>query len=354
MDAWINRGKFTLQLTFNREKQTLMTTGIILCTLGDPLSINAEGLLRTTRQAAEKSAVVFIGSQWQLHHQAQVTGCQIPPIQSLTSFNEPGDSGYYLLDPLPSVGCKPPLELTAQERGQLTCAALNAVPKSSHRPMAVVTAPIDKSAAVQAGFNYPGQTEFFEDLWQGDAVMLLAGPRLKVALATNHLALSEVPSAIGQALLLRKLKILESGLRSLYDIAYPRIAVCGLNPHAGDKGLFGKEDEAVITPAVFEAQRRTSTAKITGPIPADTAFYKAYQGQYDAVLAMYHDQGLGPLKTVHFDDAVNVSMGLKYLRVSPDHGPAADLYGSGNASFKSFQGAVDLCERWIKSCPHES
>ena len=216
-------------------------------------------------------------------------------------------------------------------------------------PLAVVTGPIDKYAAKCAGYSFPGQTEFFADLWQTPAIMILAGPQLRVGLATNHLALRDVPGSLTQRLIVDKLLLLSQSMREIYGIATPRIAVCGLNPHASDQGLFGDEEARVIVPAITEARLHLGkSATLVGPVPADTAFYFGYKGEFDCVLAMYHDQGLGPLKTVHFDNAVNISGGLRHFRVSPDHGPASDLYLRGRASPASLVQAINLAVSYLR------
>jgi 4-hydroxythreonine-4-phosphate dehydrogenase len=215
--------------------------------------------------------------------------------------------------------------------------------------LAVVTGPIDKYAARAADFAYPGQTEFFADLWQSQAIMILAGPKLRVGLVTNHLALRDVAGAISSDLICSKAILLTQSLRSTFGITCPRVAVTGLNPHAGDGGLFGDEEHRLIAPALKRAQLLLgSEATLTGPLPADTAFYRGYRGDFDAVLAMYHDQGLGPLKTVHFDDAVNISGGLRHFRASPDHGPAADLFLRRTASPASLAAAIKLAGDYLQ------
>lgn len=332
------------------EKSHLVNAGQgrLVVTLGDPLSVNIEALLRLSSHFSHSRKILILGSKWQLQHQASIFGLKVPSFNIVKSVDEADlKQGWNFYDPLPDVGHKSPRELSSVERGQLMVASLNAVPKDSDSPLAVLTCPIDKAAAVSAGFSFPGQTEFFEALWKGKAVMLLAGPKLRVALATNHVALEQVTQQLSVEKVQQKICILAEGLSALFGINKPRIAVCGVNPHCGDKGLFGDEDQKIVGPAVVEAQSATKDALIYGPVPADTAFYRAYHGQFDAVLAMYHDQGLGPLKTVHFDEAVNVSLGLKHLRVSPDHGPAADLYGTASASLKSFQAALTICEEWL-------
>ena len=320
---------------------------MLIYTLGDPYSVNVEALIKVVAGYARSLPVLVIGSGSQILQQSKVLGLSPPEMKSVGDIAEVRENGIYLFDILPEIGQKPTMDLTLGERGMLAKAALELVPRRSIQPMAVLTAPIHKQAVHEAGFLFPGQTEFFESHWHGEAVMLLAGPKLRVGLVTNHLALRDVSDAINEGLVVQKGKTLAEGIRRLCGIARPRIAVCGLNPHTSDGGLFGKDEELVIEPAVERLRKSVVDAEFFGPLPADTVFYRAYHGAFDAVLAMYHDQGLGPLKTVHFDEAVNVSLGLKYLRVSPDHGPAMDLYGRGTASMRSFEAAANMCGKWL-------
>jgi 4-hydroxythreonine-4-phosphate dehydrogenase len=318
----------------------------LIYTCGDPHSINIEAFLRAVAPAMGRHrAVIGIGSLWQLRHQAEALKLPVPNFATIQSIDEAKGKGIYWMDPWPDAPQKDALELTDSERGRMALTALESVPRQSPRSMAVLTAPINKKSATVAGFRHPGQTEFFEAIWGKEAVMMLAGPKLRVALATNHLRLQDVPKNITTELLLSKIAVTHASSKRLFGIESPRIAVCGLNPHCGDGGLFGDEETRVIGPAIEAA--KSMSIKVSGPIPADTIFYRALKGEFDVVLAMYHDQGLGPLKTVHFDEAVNISMGLPHLRVSPDHGPAADLYCTGRASLKSFDSALKLCERWL-------
>ncbi len=320
----------------------------IIYTCGDPLSINIEAFLRVVVPAmARHRPVVGIGSQWQLVHQAEALNLPLPPLAIVAHVDDAVKPGVYWIDPCAHQPQKDARFLSDLERGQMAMAALNSVPKNSQKPIAVLTAPANKHCMNLAGFKFPGQTEFFEQHWNTSAVMMLAGPKLRVALATNHLPLSRVTQEITAALILEKLKVTHTAARKLFGITSPRIAVCALNPHAGDRGLFGDEDQTVIAPAIQAAA--DLKINVTGPFPADTIFYRAYSGHFDVVLAMYHDQGLAPLKTVHFDDAVNVSMGLPHLRVSPDHGPASDLYLTGRASVRSFDAALSLCKHWLNN-----
>jgi 4-hydroxythreonine-4-phosphate dehydrogenase len=318
----------------------------IVYTCGDPLSINIEAFLRVVVPSmARHRPVIGIGSHWQLTHQAEALTLPVPQLFAIKHVNEATQAGVYWIDPCAAMPQKDARFLTELQRGQMAVAALEALPKHDQKQLAVLTAPVNKHCMNLAGFNFPGQTEFFEHYWNAPAVMMLAGPKLRVALATNHMPLAQVSREISTELVLQKLRVTHTAARKLFGIIRPRIAVCALNPHAGDHGLFGDEDQRIIAPAIQAAVGQEINA--SGPFPADTIFHRAFNGQFDVVLAMYHDQGLGPLKTVHFDEAVNVSMGLPNLRVSPDHGPAADLYLTGRASLRSFDAALSLCEHWL-------
>jgi len=206
---------------------------------------------------------------------------------------------------------------------------------------AMVTAPVQKSTLIEAGFAFTGHTEYLAQR-TGAAlpVMMLAAGDMRVALATTHLPLSQVASAISAALLVQVLTILATGLRRWWGLAAPRIAVCGLNPHAGEAGHLGHEDRDIIAPVV--QQMRARGMDVRGPYPADTLFVPRLLAGFDAVLAMYHDQGLPVIKHAHFDQAVNVTLGLPIIRTSVDHGTALDLAGSGRADATSLQAALRM------------
>jgi 4-hydroxythreonine-4-phosphate dehydrogenase len=206
---------------------------------------------------------------------------------------------------------------------------------------AMVTAPISKEVIAAGGFAYPGHTELLEETCAaGRAVMLLVGRGLRVGLATIHCALREVPDRISTAWLVEVLGIMHGDLERRFGLRAPRIAVCGLNPHAGEAGRFGDEEIRVIAPALEAARARGVAA--SGPYAADSLFHRAVAGEFDAVLAMYHDQGLGPLKTHAFGQAVNVTLGLPIVRTSVDHGTAFDIAGQGRADAGSMIEAVRL------------
>jgi 4-hydroxythreonine-4-phosphate dehydrogenase len=209
---------------------------------------------------------------------------------------------------------------------------------------ALVTAPLDKSALNLGGYRYPGHTEMLASLAGGlEVSMMLVADRLRVVPATTHVALARVPRMLTVDLLLSQCRIIHRGLRQLFGIESPRIALCGLNPHLGDSGLAGDEDEK-ITSVAAEAARREGLP-VFGPYPADTVFVRAARGEFDAVLAMYHDQAMIPVKMHAFGRGVNITLGLPFVRTSPDHGTALDIAGQARADESSMLEAVKLAAR---------
>ncbi len=211
---------------------------------------------------------------------------------------------------------------------------------------AIVTCPINKKALYDTGFMHPGHTEFLAELAvkktgiETQPVMMLAGPDLKVIPVTIHIPLSKVPEQLTTELIVETGIIVANELGSRFGISHPRLAISGLNPHAGESGALGDEDDTIIQPAV--AQLIEAGIDASGPLPADTMFHPAARAQYDAALCMYHDQALIPAKTLAFDDSVNVTLGLPFVRTSPDHGTAFDIAGSGKANPASFVAALKM------------
>lgn len=217
------------------------------------------------------------------------------------------------------------------------------------RASALVTNPIAKAVLYGVGFAHPGHTEFLgalaKELWPSapsEPVMLLASEKLRVVPVTIHIALKDVPSELTTEKIVRCGRILNAALRREFGIGKPRIAVAGLNPHAGEDGALGTEDRDVVRPAI-EALR-SEGIDASGPYAADTMFHEAARKTYDAALAMYHDQGLIPIKTLSFDDGVNVTLGLPFVRTSPDHGTAFAIAGKGIASAASLKAALRLAQ----------
>ncbi len=213
----------------------------------------------------------------------------------------------------------------------------------------LVTAPIDKGALAAAGYPHPGHTEMLRSLTGSERVaMLMAAERtalggpLRVVLATTHIALEQVPAAVTRPLLVAQARLTADALRRSWGIPRPRLALCALNPHASDGGLFGDQEAAVMAPAVVEL--REAGEDVTGPVPADTVFVRAVRGEFDAVVAPYHDVGMAAFKTASFGSGVNVTLGLPFVRTSPDHGTALDIAGRGLADAASMIEAVRLAE----------
>jgi 4-hydroxythreonine-4-phosphate dehydrogenase len=201
---------------------------------------------------------------------------------------------------------------------------------------AIVTGPVHKHALHLAGYRYPGLTEFLAHLTGGaDVAMMLATGALRVVLVTTHLPLRDVPREVTTERTVRVGRIAEAGLQRWWGIAHPRLALCALNPHAGESGLFGDEDERVLRPAA-------EALGAAGPLPADTVFVRALRGEFDAVVAPYHDVGMTAIKVAGFGKGVNVTLGLPFPRVAPDHGTALDIAGTGVADAGSMRMALEL------------
>jgi len=211
----------------------------------------------------------------------------------------------------------------------------------------IVTCPITKKALHLAGYPYPGHTEMLADLCgAGQYIMMLAGSRLRVALVTIHEPLRRVPELLTEEKIGQCIAMTARALAVDFGISRPRIAVAALNPHGGEQGMFGREEQDMIAPAV----RRSSGEYVaSGPWPPDTVFYRAAAGEFDAVIAMYHDQGLIPFKLLHFRDGVNVTLGLPIVRTSVDHGTAYDIAGQGKADCSSLQAAFALAARIVRN-----
>lgn len=217
---------------------------------------------------------------------------------------------------------------------------------------ALVTAPVNKEAIVRSGHAFVGQTEFLSQLAEAPrtAMMLLGhdeqGRWLRVALVTTHVPLKQVPTHVTPAKIMLAIELATQSCRAL-GLPRARIAVCGLNPHAGEGGQMGDEEQTTIGPTVLSAQRKNFD--VVGPLSGDTVFYHAVRGEFDAVVAMYHDQGLAPLKAVAFDTGINWTLGLPFIRTSPDHGTAYDIAGQGIANPSSMIAAIRLAKQLARS-----
>lgn len=210
------------------------------------------------------------------------------------------------------------------------------------------TCPISKEALQESGQHFPGHTEMLASLTKSsEHVMMLAGATLRVTLATIHCSIAQVPGLLHIESLLKLYKTTYSSLLNDFDITAPKLAVAALNPHAGEGGMFGSEEQDIITPSIKLAQQKGMA--IDGPFPPDTIFAKASQGEYDAVICMYHDQGLIPFKLLHFKDGVNITLGLPIVRTSVDHGTAYDIAGKGVSDPASLTAAIELARTIIRN-----
>lgn len=256
--------------------------------------------------------------------------------------------------PAGKLGCWNPLPATmasaavttgvpskATAEAVISCIEAAALACMRNEAAGIVTAPIEKAVLRDSGFDFPGHTEFLAAVaGVPRVVMMLASAELRVALLTTHMALKDVPGALNIEEIAADLKTTWRDLKRRFGIAEPRMALCGLNPHAGEQGHFGDEEQRILKPAIELA--RESGIDIDGPLPADTLFSPQPREKYDAIVCCYHDQGLIPIKTLSFGDAVNVTLGLPFIRTSVDHGTALDRAGSGNLSYSSLMFAISM------------
>jgi 4-hydroxythreonine-4-phosphate dehydrogenase len=317
-----------------------MSTKPLVLTMGEPAGIGGELTIKAWQ--ARKSDVLppFFVIDNLLRLKAINSDC---PIQEITA---PSEAINVFADALPVLNIdlaeESKLGTLNPKNGQ---AVLESIQKAVEFCMAgevsgVVTNPIHKAGLYDIGFNYPGHTEYIADLCgkRETPIMMLAAKELKVVPLTIHVPLKDVPESITQDLIIKKIRIINKSLQQDYKIASPRIAVCGLNPHAGENGKIGLEDQEVIHPAL--EQLKSENIYVSGPYPADTMFHEKAREKYDVAIGMYHDQALIPLKTLDFHGGVNVTLGLSIVRTSPDHGTALDIAGEGIARADSLMNAI--------------
>jgi len=297
-------------------------------TCGDPSGVGPEVIARWLREHPEQRAQV----------------CPIGPKRWLETLETPlfcavGDADFEAVPGKPTAqGARAAFDaLEAAARG---C--------KEGRFAAVVTGPVSKREMAQVEFHFPGQTEFFADRWGGEPTMAFAGGKLAVVLATWHIPLRVVPQALSFHAIENAVRQADFLARALGHPA-PRIAVCGLNPHAGENGLLGDEEADIVDPALDEL--RKEFFGLSRALPPDTVFWRQLQGEFDVSVALYHDQGLGPLKAVDFDASANLTLGLPFVRTSPDHGTAFGIAGKGIASCASFDAAVRMARALVAARP---
>lgn len=387
------------------EPSTPQSSGILAITLGDPLSINAAALMRCLQRILLSSEcpaakIILLGKRElflaELKEAQKQQWCsaafyealQNIPLKHFPAQAEDGPSFWHslLTTPLPApcassraewvwvdgavsadaLSQRDPRFMSNAVRGLISAEPLYAIrqlseclstwPTDTPPPLAAFTAPVNKACLMSAGFEYAGQSEFFESIWQAPGIMVLAGDHLRVGLLTHHLPLGEVSSHISQELIIRKVCLFHQALQDLRKMALLlkgedptqelALALCGLNPHLSDGGLIGDEEQRYFEPAVEVLRQRHGIN--VDLLSADSAFYQTYRGRYQGVLAAYHDQGLGPLKMIDFEQAINITMGLRHYRAAPAHGPASELYRSCDFFYGGFLKGLLSCLRYLE------
>jgi 4-hydroxythreonine-4-phosphate dehydrogenase len=316
-----------------------MTQRPMAITMGDPAGIGPEIIVKMFADGAPAPAIV-IGDGGMLRRAVGLLGLGVAVVELETAAQATGAPGR--IEVL-QVGALPPDLPFGRIDRQAGAAAFAYISRAIDEVQAgmlsaIVTAPINKAAMKAAGIDYPGHTEILaERSHTTDYAMMLANDELRVLLVSIHVSLAEAIRAVTVENELRAIRLADRAGRQ-FGIARPRVAVAGLNPHAGEGGLFGTEDEAIIAPAV--AQARAEGIAVTGPLSGDTVFMRARKGEFDVVVAQYHDQGLIPVKYLGLDHGVNITVGLPFVRTSVDHGTAFDIAGTGRASAASLRYAV--------------
>ncbi len=316
---------------------------------GDPAGVGPDVTLLAwmRRRELDLPPFVFIGDPDVLASRAKLLGLTIAIRETdCTNAND------VFADALPVLPIAAGIDVVAGEPHLATAkSTIAAIERAvsltmSGEALGVVTNPIAKSVLYESGFPFPGHTEFLADLaaratgQAGMPVMMLAGPKLRTIPVTIHIPLKDVPQALTANLIIETCRIADADLRRRFGIEQPRLAIAGLNPHAGEDGTIGKEDETVIKPAIQFL--RSEGINAIGPLPADTMFHDDARARYDVAICMYHDQALIPAKALGFDDAVNVTLGLPFVRTSPDHGTAFGIAGKGLARENSLVAALKL------------
>ncbi len=338
-----------------------MTVNTICVTLGDPGGLGPE-LVHRCLAGRTDARYLLVGPESCLK---RLLGEEEVPYWTRVSSPDvlPEAGGVFLLEPPQLSRLGFPEGAASMEGGLAAGVSLEKAIELLQAGVAdgLLTCPLNKAMLQKAGFDFPGHTEFLATrlgVGPEGVCMHLCGhdpnnegrPLLRVSLVTTHPRLADVPALVTRERILRCLRLTRNFLKNIC-LDGP-IAVCGLNPHAGESGRIGDEEIKTLIPALKAANDEGLLAE--GPIPADTVFHFASTGKYPAVLAMYHDQGLGPLKLLHFGEAVNVTLGLPYPRTSPDHGTGYDVVGTGTASTKSFEAALDMVLKMVASCGEQA
>lgn len=312
---------------------------VVGISLGDPAGIGPEIVVRALHARPDLAVRVY-GDPRVLAAAANRLHLPSPPAHRVHAVSEVSDGDF--------APGRPTLASARAQWAYLEAATSAAL---AGEIAALCTAPISKEWIGRAGFGFPGHTEYLAArAGTTDFAMMLAGPRLRVVLATRHMALRDVPRLLVSDDIAQAAVLAARALVADFGIGRARVAIAGLNPHAGESGRFGDEEARLVAPAIQMARARLGAeripATVTGPHPPDAVFRQAWAGLFDVVVALYHDQGLIPVKLAHFDDAVNITLGLPFVRTSPDHGTAYSIAGTGRANAGSFVCALDLAARF--------
>lgn len=333
-------------------RKRAMKKPIIAITMGDANGIGPEVIIKAlnTPSIYEECLPIVIGERKILEN----AKCKMQNARlEINSFKDVSEAKFEL----GTVDCLEVNNISELEMGKISQitgkAAIEYLEKAvelaqNHKIHAITTAPVSKEAINKAGFHFVGQTDFLASLTHiRKYAMMFVSPALKVVLVTIHLPLYKAVRVISKKKVLTTIRLTQATLKDYFGIKKPKIGVAGLNPHASEGGLFGQEEKKKIIPAIEVAQRKGIDAR--GPYPPDTIFYRAIKGEFDVVIAMYHDQGLIPLKLLAFDEAVNVTIGLPLIRTSPDHGTAFDIAGKNIANPQSMIEAIKLAARMART-----
>ncbi len=307
--------------------------------MGDPAGVGPDISLQawTDRASYALPAFILVGDLAQLNERARLLGLDIPiePVDITDNVQEIFASALPVFPVKLPVKIKPGVPDTASVAAIIEAIEICVNWVQEGKARAIVTNPINKRLLYEAGFKHPGHTEFLAELCTTPTlsprpVMMLTCGELRVVPATVHMPLKDVPASLTKQMIVETVEITARELRASFGISTPRIAVTGLNPHAGEEGTLGREETEIIAPAIDTL--KASGLDITGPLSADAVFQERTRTHYDAIVAMYHDQALIPVKTLAFDSTVNITLGLPIVRTSPDHGTAYELAGSGKAN----------------------
>ena len=304
----------------------------LFITFGDPSGIGPEIVLKALKHPRVRSIkrLVVIGDRSVLQRTESLTGISLPTKVSFIDLHNVKEKEFRFGKISPAFGRAAFVYI--QEAVRLL---------KNEKKGILVTAPIHKESLQKGGIDFPGHTEMLQDLTGVKKVtMMFVGRRFRISFVTWHLSMKELSPALSLTKVLDAILFLNEALTLYFSKKSPRIAVCALNPHAGEGGLFGDEEKRIITPALLRARRKG--IRVEGPLPADTLFYQAYRGAFDGVVAMYHDQGLIPFKMIEREFGVNVTLGLPFVRTSPDHGTAFDIAGKNRADPRSMIEAITL------------